>query len=349
MSEAKATAPETTKSGTRYGIGVDVGTGFLASAHFDDNGNVVYRDIRDAFFEIDSSMFNEKFFNKSNLKYIEFDGNVYIVGDDALTFAKLRNTSASRPLARGIINPSEKASAPILKELFRYITSGFIRKPGEKLVFSVPGKQVNNPDFDTFQHAMNLEHLFSQFGCSPEALNEAFAVILSELNTTDETTGIGFSFGAGLVNVCFAYKGVSIFDFSIDKSGDFVDQSSAKSVGESESYMSHIKETKLDLMAAESECTREQLALQFSYRYVIRNAITETKKAFLMQRDVRVLEPVPVIISGGTSMPPGFTELFQREFEMAKMPFQCSKFIKAENPLKAVAKGCLLWASSFEG
>ena len=94
--------------------------------------------------------------------------------------------------------------------MFRYIIQGHIAKENEKVIFSVPGKQIGNPDFDTIYHSMSLQSLITQFGCDPHPQNEGFLVIVSELGIEDEITGLGFSFGAGLVNCCFTYKGVNL-------------------------------------------------------------------------------------------------------------------------------------------
>lgn len=331
-----------------YGIGLDVGTGFLVSSKFKTTNKISFVSIRDAFYKLEKHLFNSTMFDKNKMKYIETEDEVFVVGEDAVTFARIQNSSSSRPLAGGIINPKEKSSAPVLRELFRYVLQGHIAKKDEILVFSIPGNQVDNLDFDTTYHSMSLESLLKQFRVKPVPINEGYAVIISELGIKEEMTGLGFSFGAGLVNCALVYKGINLFEFSIDKSGDFVDMQSSKAVGESTATMGYIKENKLNLEKSEYDVTPEERALIFSYRYIIQNTLAEVKKAFLSQSSAKVLEPIPIVISGGTSMPPGFVNLFKQELTSVKLPFEVTEIIHAEDPLRAVAKGCLIWANNLE-
>jgi len=112
---------------------------------------------------------------------------------------------------------------------------------------------------------MSIISLCRRFNVTPIPLNEAYAVAISELGT-NVNTALSFSFGAGLVNCCLTFKGINVFEFSMDKSGDFIDKQSAKAVGEAESVMSKIKETELDLSKDEFEVSSEERALIFSYR-----------------------------------------------------------------------------------
>lgn len=327
------------------GIGLDVGTGFLVGAGYTDSG-ISYRSIRDAFISINKNQFNPKLFNKSNLNYIEIEDTVFIVGDDAMDFAQIRNSAAQRPLSNGILNPKEKSSAPVLREMFRHVIQAFVKHENEKLCFSVPGPQVGNPDFDVSFHSMSIQSLAKSFNVDAKPVNEAFAVAVSELGEVDASSALSFSFGAGLINAALTFKGMSVFEFSIDKSGDFIDRQAAKGIGESESLICKIKEKKLDLTKNEYVVGAEERALMFSYRHVIQNVLSEVKKAVDEKEDVRILDDIPIVISGGTSMPPGFIDLFKQELNDFELPFGVSEVIHAKDPLKTVAKGCLILANS---
>lgn len=336
------------KKNSKPGIGLDVGTGFLVGAGYDENNKESFAPLRDAFFTIEKTTFNRSMFDKNSMKYIEVGNDIHVIGEDALTLAKIRNTSAKRPLKLGVINPQERNAAPILKEMFRYCVQPFIKKEGEIMVFSIPGSKVGDESFNVDYHTMSIQSLGKSFGVEAVPLNEAYAVILSELGESDEVTGLGFSFGAGLVNVCFVYKSMLLFDFSIDKSGDFIDTESAKACGVSTSVINHIKEKELVLTDDEYSASPEIRSLIFTYRHVIKNTIHEVIKAFTNTSDVNVIEPVPIIISGGTSIPEGFMELFKEEIEKTSLPFNVTEIIPAKNRLASVAKGCLLWANHLE-
>ena len=330
----------------KYGIGLDVGTGFLVGAGF-NNDEIVYKAIRNAFVSIPRKLFNSAMFDKNNISYIETEDFFYIIGDDALDFARIKNSHAQRPLEHGILNPSERSSALILKEMFTFVFQSFIKKERETLVYSIPGNQTDNDLFDTNYHSMSIKSLCSRFRVNAVPLNEAFAVSISELGT-DTVTALSFSFGAGLVNTCLTYKGISIFEFSIAKSGDFIDSQAARSIGESIAIMSKIKETELNLSEDEFNMSTEERALLFSYRYVVQNTLENVRKSFIQNKQAKILEEIPIIISGGTSLPKGFLDLFRTELEYVKLPFKVSEVRHAKNPLSSVATGCTLWANSLE-
>ena len=335
------------KKAGKAGIGLDVGTGFLVGAGY-DGAKVKFAPLRDAFYTIDKSTFNRSMFDKGTMKYVEIGDNIHVIGEDALTLAKIRNTSALRPLKLGVINPQERNAAPILKEMFRYCVKPFIKKDGEIMVFSIPGAKVGDDSFNVDYHTMSVQALGKAFGVNAVPLNEAYAVILSAMENADEVTGLGFSFGAGLVNVCFVYKSMLLFEFSIDKSGDFIDTESARACGVSTSVISHIKEKELVLNVDELSASPEIRALIFTYRHVIKNTLTEVVRAFTNTSDVNIIEPIPIVISGGTSIPEGFVEMFEQEMETTKLPFNVTEVIPAENRLAAVAEGCLIWANHLE-
>ena len=322
------------------GLGLDVGTGYIVSAK-EIHDKVSCISIRDSFYKIPLSKFNASLFNTNDMKYVRKGDDVFIIGENANSLARMYNDKCSRPLASGIINPKERKSAFILKEMFRHVVEKFVKKD-ERLVFSIPGPMVNDNTFNVDYHSMSLTSLIETFGCDPKPLNEAYAVLLSELQTSN-LTGLGISFGAGLINCCFAYKGISLFEFCINKSGDFIDEYASEAIGESLANMTYIKENQLDLATDIIEASREEQALIYAHKAVITNCINQVKTAF-NNGSVNVVEAIPIVISGGTSIPNGFIDLFRNDFKKSDMPFKVSDFIRASDPLKAVAKGCLVAA-----
>ena len=331
-----------------YGIGLDVGTGFLVGAGYKDGNKIDFKPLRNAFYSIDKETFSKNMFNKQSMKFVELGDNINVIGEDAMTLARIQNTSAKRPLSHGVINNKEKKSAPILKKMFGFCVKDFIKKEGETCVFSVPGPKIGDIGFDVDYHAMSIESLLHSFKLKPVHINEAYAVILSEMETSKNVTGIGFSFGAGLVNVAFVYKSMLVFSFSIDKSGDFIDQKAAETCGSSESVMNHLKEKELKLSGIDMNLSPELRTLMFTYRYVIKNTLKEVMNAFNRNDTANIVEPVPIVISGGTSLPDGFVDMFEQELGNVDLPFDITEIKTAKDRLAAVAKGCLLYAREIE-
>ena len=330
------------------GCGLDVGTGWLVGATKTPDGTIETAPLRDCFYTIDKELFSKSMFNMGQLKYVEHDEMVHIVGEDALTMAKIKNEIVLRPLAKGVINPTQRSAAPILREMIRSCIQPFKTNEGETCVFSIPAPLIGSSEgFNVEYHSLSLSSLIKSLGFTPVALNEAYAVIIASMDRAKEVTGLGFSFGAGLVNVAFVYKGMSLFEFSINKSGDFIDQESAKACGISESIINHIKEKKLDLTQDKFLVSPEERALIFTHRHVIKNTIQTLVKTF-SSKDVNIIEPVPIVISGGTTLPKGFVEMFEAELKATKLPFEYTEVVAVKDRLTSVAKGCLLYANSIE-
>lgn len=342
---------------TPYGIGLDVGTGFLVSARVNKDGDISYASVRDCFFGLPKDDFeSNSVFNKSILDYIVVGDTACILGSEALEMARVHRQATSRPLSSGVLNTAkEKNSRFILEKLIACVLSGHVAKNGEKLVFSVPGPQVGNPDFNVEHHAMSLVTMLSKFGVDAEPVNEAHAVVISELSSMekDSTTavsGLGLSFGAGLVNCCAVHKGMPIFEFSIPKSGDYIDQFATTNTSTAESKIIHIKETQLDLTVnlADPTLSEEIRSLAFGYKSAIQQTVKGIANAFNTTTKIDVPDGMPIIISGGTSMPKGFVEMFKEELGKVRLPFEVGQVIPTKDRLKAVAKGCMLKAIKLE-
>jgi len=148
--------------------------------------------------------------------------------------------------------------------------------------------------------------------------------------------------------VAFVYKSMLLFSFSIDKSGDFIDSKSADTCGVKDSLMNHLKEKDLNLKADDMELTPELRTLKFTYKYVIKNTLKNVMSAFNRNDTANIVEPIPIVISGGTSIPEGFIEMFEEELNGIDLPFEVTKVIPSKNRLGAVSKGCLVYAKELE-
>lgn len=348
ITEEKIKMTTKAKSKTTNAVGLDVGTGWICGSYYKTKTKIEYSPLRSCFYKIPLDMFSNSMFNLNTMKYIKQNDNVYIIGEDALTMAKIQNSKSLRPLSKGTVNPNEKGSAMVLKEMLRYCIE--IGNPSKEsnVVFSIPASVIGNDDtFNVEYHSMSISSLIESLGYKAHPLNEAYAVIISELEKATEVTGLGFSFGAGLVNVAFVYKGMLLFEFSINKSGDFIDQESARATGTSESMINHIKEKQLDLLNNSDDISPEERALLFTHTHVIKNTINQMITAFTKTDNVNIIDPVPIIISGGTTLPNGFIEIFEKQLESQNLPFEYTKIIPAKDRLTAVSKGCLIMANSI--
>ena len=108
----------------KAGRGLDVGTGILAQASMSESGEVVFKSIRDSFLEIKPQ--NKLIFAtmrrglvKAGVNFFELEDKFYLLGDDALVTSIERQAVIRRPMAKGVISPTESNALPMFKSLIK--------------------------------------------------------------------------------------------------------------------------------------------------------------------------------------------------------------------------------------
>jgi hypothetical protein len=84
-------------------------------------------------------------------------------------------------------------------------------------------------------------------------------------------------------------------------------------------------------------------------QYCLENIAVQFRK---VQTSIELPDPVPFIISGGTSLAGGFMEVFNQEFDTIKkkgFPIKISEIRAAKDPMTAVAEGLLVLAMEESG
>jgi MreB/Mbl protein. len=329
--------------------GLDVGTSFLISAKEGKGDTVIFSEIRDAFFRltptspISASMIQKGLAGKKHFK--DTDGSYVVVGQDAIEKAVERHLSALRPMHRGIISPKEKDARRILK----YIMSEVLGPPtekGEKLVYCVPAQPIDeaSDDFDVGYHEDALNMDLRSLGYEPSSINEAEAICYSEL-ANDDYTGVALSFGAGLVNIAVMSSGEAVLKFSLNKSGDYVDRMAATSTGTPDSVVQIEKENG-DFTVGQEVPDSIVLSAVSSYYVRLIDYAVKNLAARLNGPDLpKFTKPIPIVIAGGTSKAKGFIEQFNKALAANKLSIPVSEVRSATDPLRAVARGCLIAGS----
>jgi len=330
------------------GIGLDVGTSFLIKATEAEEG-INYTEFRDAFFRMKpQTPIAAKMMEKglTNLAYFkDTDGSYVVVGEDAIAKAIERHRSALRPLFRGVISPREPHARRVLKFILSQLV-GSPATPGETLVYSCPAEPVDqsDEDFNTGYHEDCLKKDLGELGWDAQSLNEGEAICYSELEN-DDYTGIAMSFGAGMVNVCVMSSGEPVIRFSTTKSGDWVDRMAAQSSGQPDSVVQVEKEGGSFTVGEESDNSILS-AVSAYYIRLIDYTIQHLGARLARSNDLpKFTAPIPIVVSGGTSRAQGFVEAFKKRIDQADFPVQIKEVRHAKDPLRAVARGCLLAAS----
>lgn len=328
--------------------GLDVGTSFIVLASEGAKGKINYKDFRDAFYVIKpttpiaTKMIEKGLADKVFVK--DTDGSFIILGKDAIEKAVERNDSAKRPMFKGVVSSKEKDARRILTYILKEV-AGKPTEEGEKLVFCVPAQPVDqaDEDFDVGYHEDVIVKLLSETGYSARAINEAEALCYSELDK-DDYTGVCLSWGAGMVNVCVMLNGEPVVTFSTTKSGDWVDRMAAVATGETDSIVQAEKENG-DFAVGQANDNQVLAAVAAYYDRLIDYT---TKQLAAALQDHKALpkfkDPLPVVVAGGTTKAKGFVEVFEKKLTDNGFPLPIKVVRQAQDPLHAVARGCLIAA-----
>lgn len=318
------------------GVGLDCGTmNFVAARKIGQK--VETTRVRDAFLDLDPA--HKKMLKISNTGYVELSGRLLVVGDEALETANLMNKEARRPMSGGILNAGELDAQQVIGIMMQKVL-GDPAAENEKCCYSVPAPALDVIGSDVSYHKAILGKILGELGFKGEALNEAQAIVFSEC-VKDNFSGIGISYGSGMTNVCLSYNAMSALEFSVGKGGDWIDNGAAGAVGSTRGKMTSLKESGIDISAPS---TREQEAVAFFVRQLIEYSLAGIIQHFdHVRREILVPKPIPIVVSGGTSLAGGFLDVFKHVFEekRSSFPVEISDIRHAKDPMTAVATGLL--------
>jgi hypothetical protein len=247
-------------------------------------------------------------------------------------------------MKRGILSSEEKSAIPMIRLILEQVV-GEPERSNERVYFSTPADPIDS-DLSTLYHQKTLESFLGDIGYDPEPINEGMAVIYSEL-ADHNFTGLGISFGAGMTNVCLSYYAVPVMTFSVARGGDWIDEQTATATGENVDKVTSVKEEDFRLdFTTDAGGVEGALSIYYDnlLDYVIENVVKEVNN-----EDVEEGLDVPVVVTGGTSSPPGFEKLFEERLNKADIPFSISHVRKADEPLYSVARGALVASRTEEG
>jgi len=150
--------------------------------------------------------------------------------------------------------------------------------------------------------------------------------------------------------VCASYKLVGSLNFSVARSGDWIDQNSASAIGTSISKVLKVKEDPcFNLLDPEKADPEIGPAIYWHYvamiKYELQHLVREWSK---MKNQLDFPEPIPIVLSGGTALIKGFKDIWIQELEKFQkktpLPFKVKEIRMARDPLGAVARGLLTYS-----
>lgn len=320
-------------------IGLDLGTMHICAARSDREEIRVTRNV---FLKLDSD--DVQVSELSDISHVESDdGELYIIGSDAFKYANIFGKEVSRPMESGLISPKEIAAIDVLTLMLKDLI-GDVKGKEAYCTYSVPAEAVDEGRSITY-HESVFARILKSLGINYSSVNEAMAIIYSECSK-EKFSGIALSFGAGMCNCAISYKGVKALEFSTARSGDWIDHQTADSLGMVPNRVTSIKEKYMKFsgeVEIKNKKTKRVLeALFYYHKALIEYTVKKIIKEFDEKVDIEIDEPVPIVISGGTSMPEGFVDMFKDVISRYELPFEVSEIRHAKNPLTAVANGLLI-------
>jgi hypothetical protein len=319
-------------------IGFDIGTSRIVTARQADAG-IQYNVQLNGFVGIPYSKMAAKMLEKESVPHAVAGDEILVHGNESERFADLLDKDIRRTMTRGILNPDEPESIRFIREIAASMVGA--GSQNQLLCFSVPAAPLGSEESLTY-HEATLRAVFSDLGYSVKSINEGLAVVYAEMESTNYT-GIGISCGGGLCNVCLSYLSVPVFSFSIPKAGDFIDNSAASVTGERANRIRIYKEKSFHINGHYEDKVKQALGVY--YDDMIQTLVAGMRSAFLQARKLPNLsKPVPLVLSGGTAMPGGFRDRFERTLRESSFPIELSEIRMAAEPLTATAKGALVAA-----
>jgi len=324
-------------------VGLDIGTSHIIMAQNTGKQIQTVKQLN-AFFTIPYSQFTKKILKENEVSFFEKNDQFYILGYSAQSFANMFNTNTRRTMEKGLLSAKEDEGITVLQALINTLIARN-KKNGETICFSMPGEPLGGTKSVVY-HESIIKMYLSGLGYKPISINEGLATVMSEL-ANDNFTGIGISMGGGMCNVCLSYLSVPVITYSIQKGGDFIDNMVGSSVGEPATKIKTVKEEDLDLNVAPRN--RVETALHIYYDDLLQHLLQSLSEVLHSSDKIpKIAEPIPIVLSGGTVMPNGFRQKFEKTLANVTLPIEISDVRLATDPLNTTAKGSMVMALSEE-
>ena len=327
------------------GCGVDIGTSNIVIARRTKDGTFVNRFHRNMLYPLDVTDEAADLLEKSSYLYVKVGNKYFVVGEDALTLVNaIGEGEVVRPMKDGILNPSLKESTELLFYIIKAVVGDPIIK-NEPLRFSLPANPVDS-DMNNKFHEMILQNFFDRMGYNAKPVNEAMCIAydcnpILKGDKDVSLSGITVSSGGGMTNVALCYKGLPLQEFSITKSGDYVDEQAANVSGVKKSKIVKLKENQLDLLKVDFS-DRILSALGVYYDEMMERVIYNISKKFSNTKS-DLDGQIEIVIAGGSSMPNGFCQKFEEKIRKnTDFPFDVYRVRHSKTPFYSVSQGACI-------
>jgi hypothetical protein len=329
---------------SKNNVGLDVGTMNLVRAIYNGDSTDI-KSFRNVFLEVDTESLGN--LDLSLISHTVLEDKTFFLSEDAYNFANIFSSEVKRPMKDGVISNKEIDSVDLLTVIIKDLIG--LGTPGQVCCYSVPANPIDSNVINITYHENVFKRILDHLGYIPRPINESLAIIYSECSGNN-FTGIAISFGAGLTNIAVVFKAIPVIEFSINRAGDWIDTNTSNSIGVVPNKVTSVKEkadfnlSNFNLGKKREKRIRE--ALMYYYKDLL-NYTTRLIVSKLDELDIDFPAEVPIIVSGGTSKAEGFVDSLVPVLADYDFPFDVSEVRVANDPLTAVAEGCLIASLSM--
>jgi len=318
-------------------LGLDIGTSRIVVAR-SVGGKPQYEAQLNAFVTLPHSRLTESLLRGEGVFYEVQGREIVVAGNDAQKFAEILHVETRRPMLNGVINPREEHALTVIRSILLKLIG---RDGGQtqKVTFSVPAPPIGG-EASIAYHEASCRQVLTELGYEAQPIVEGLAVILGEMESSN-FTGIAISCGSGLSNVCLAVLSLPVVSFSIPKAGDFIDAQAALATGEMAIRLRVLKEQSFELDGFSGD--RVQNAITVYYDDMIRSLVEALREGLAASGRLPKLDrPIPLVLTGGSTMPRGFRQRFEAALRPEHLPVELSEIRLSSEPLYSTARGALL-------
>ncbi|MFT4964606.1 MAG: pilus assembly protein FimV, partial [Halobacteriales archaeon] len=316
--------------------GLDIGTDRLRAV-WGDPGSPSFEEQVPVALPVDESDLMASNRSPEDLLTMEFEGQRYVVGSDAVAVAEAVGRDPESLLETGHL--SEKGWN---REAFASLvaaTLGPLEGPADRLCYTTPGAPIDTT-VDTEAHREAVAGVLSNLGYDATPVSEGLAVIYDGL-AGENLTGLGIAVRTDTTSVCLAYYGVPVLVFSIAQGAAWVEEKAAETTGQTaETAARRREEFVLDPMADQDDLGN---ALGKAYDELV-ETVLDAVVSEAGQGDVREGVSVPIVL-GGDGAVAGLEALFGARADGTELPFSITDAMLAADPARATSRGSLAAAA----
>ena len=320
-------------------LGLDVGTSRIVVARADDK-KYRYDWQLNAFLTLPYSKLAESLLDRENVFHQVQGSELVVTGNDAQRFAEVFHVETRRPMKNGVLNPDEPHSMAVVRSIIARLI-GPATVPKQRVFFSVPAPG-DNGEGGLAYHTASIRQVLDDLGYEATPIEEGLTVVFGELGSSN-FSGIGISCGSGLCNVCLAVLSVPVISYSIPKAGDYIDTQSALVTGDRATRLRVQKEQSFHLNGFSAD--RVQNALNVYYRDMMSSLADSLQNHIVTSQKLpRIDQSIPLVLGGGSVLPPGFVDNFADVMRAHELPLRLSEIRVSADPLNSTARGALMAA-----